>query len=242
MTTFAKRWIVPLVAVLGLVTGCARLESDPPMATQHLIESAKATVDRFASIKQLAEFARHIPDAKAIVILPNLVKAGFIAGGAGGNGVLLKRGADGRWIGPAFLSLGSASFGLQAGIEQTEVILVIYSEEALQAVLKDQGSIGAGTGLTVAVYGAGIGGATTSNAGADIAAFANSKSGLFAGIQLEGAVFIRRRDLNEAFYGKGATPEAILAGKLTNPDAAPLIKALTAAANAKYPPEPKNPS
>ena len=203
MTTFAKRCTLPLVMILGLLAGCARLESEPPLATRHLVESAKATVERFSHIKQLAEFARHIPDAKAIAILPNLVKAGFIAGGEGGDGVLLKRNASGGWTGPAFFSLGSASLGLQAGIQQTEVILVIYSDAALQAVLKDQGSIGASTGLTVAVYGAGISGATTTNAGADIAAFANSKSGLFAGLSFEGSVFIRRNDLNDAFYGKG---------------------------------------
>ncbi|MEQ9574482.1 MAG: YSC84-related protein, partial [Rhodospirillales bacterium] len=74
----------------------------------------------------------------------------------------------------------------------------------------------------------GIEGATTTNAGADIVAFANSKSGLYAGFSLEGAVFIRRRDLNEAFYGTGATPDSILAGRQSNPVADPLIQALAA--------------
>jgi lipid-binding SYLF domain-containing protein len=82
--------------------------------------------------------------------------------------------------------------------------------------------------LTIAVYGAGIEGAVTTNAGADIVAFANSKSGLYAGFSLEGAVFIRRRDLNEAYYGAGATPESILAGTQSNPASQPLIQALGA--------------
>tara|TARA_B100000427_G_scaffold323289_1_gene326494 strand:- start:75 stop:764 length:690 start_codon:yes stop_codon:yes gene_type:complete len=213
-------------AVLG---GCTRLESDPPVAARHVISSATATVERFTTVPQLADAAKHIPTAHAIVVFPDLVKAGFIAGGEGGNGVLLSKAAAGGWSQPVFLSLGAASVGFQAGIQQTEVILIIRSEGALQAVLKNQGTLGAETGLTVAVYGAGIEGAVTTNAGADIIAFANSKSGLFAGVSLEGAVFIRRRDLNEAFYGAGATPESILAGKQSNPAAAPLIDALAAA-------------
>lgn len=222
------RQIAVLILMAVAVTGCTRLESDPPVAARHIIHSATATVERFTTVKQLAEAAKHIPTARAVVVFPDLVKAGFIAGGEGGNGVLLARGADGGWSQPVFLSLGAASVGIQAGIQQTEVILIIRSDGALKAVLENQGSIGADSGITMAVYGAGIEGAVTTNAGADIIAFANSKSGLYAGFSLEGAVFIRRRDLNEAFYGPGATPNSILAGGPSNPVADPLIQALGA--------------
>ncbi|HAD86185.1 MAG TPA: hypothetical protein DCG48_02385 [Rhodospirillaceae bacterium] len=228
MATRMKGFLVLVFAVTALA-GCARLESEPPVAARHVVNAATATVERFTTVPQLAESAKHIPTARAVVVFPDLVKAGFIAGGEGGNGVLVARADDGSWSAPVFLSLGVASFGIQAGIQQTEVILTIRSEEALQAVLKNQGSIGADSGITVAVYGAGIEGATTTNIGADILAFANSKSGLYAGASFEGAVFIRRRDLNEAFYGAGATPDAILAGNFSNPAAQPLIQALAAA-------------
>lgn len=226
-----KRPMMTLVLMVGMMAvlgACTRLESDPPIAARHVVASATATIERFTSIVQLHEFSKHIPSARAVVILPNLVKAGFIAGGEGGNGVLLGKGADGNWSQPVFLSMGVASVGLQAGIQQTEVVLLIRSEAALKAVLKHQGSIGAEAGLTMAVYGATMKGATTANADADIWAFANSKSGLFGGMSLEGSVFIRRRDLNEAFYGPGATPEAILQGAHRNPVADPLIQALAA--------------
>ena len=225
----AIRQIFALAFVAAFVAGCTRLESEPPVAARHVVQSATATVERFTTVTQLADAAKHIPTARAVVVFPNLVKAGLIAGGEGGNGVLLSRSPDGSWSQPVFLSLGAASIGLQAGIQQTEVILMIRSDGALQAVLENQGSLGAETGLTVAVYGAGIEGATTTNASADIVAFANSKSGLYAGFSLEGAVFIRRRDLNEAFYGPGATPQSILAGGPSNPASEPLIQALAAA-------------
>ena len=226
--TSGMRGLLALALTFMVLAGCTRLESEPPVAARHIIAAATATVERFTTVPQLAEAAKHIPTARAVVVFPDLVKAGFIAGGEGGNGVLLARAPDGSWSAPVFLSLGVASFGLQAGIQQTEVVLAIRSDGALKAVLENQGSIGADSGITMAVYGAGIEGAVTTNAGADIVAFANSKSGLYAGFSLEGAVFIRRRDLNEAFYGVGATPDSILAGRQLNPVADPLIQALAA--------------
>ncbi|MEK9672177.1 MAG: lipid-binding SYLF domain-containing protein [Rhodospirillaceae bacterium] len=223
-----KRGMMSLVLMIGLgAGGCASVESEPPIAARHVVLESLATIERFTTIQRLAEFSKHIPSARAVVILPNLVKAGFIAGGEGGNGVLLAKGADGGWRGPVFMALGSASVGIQAGIQHTELVLLIRSDAALQAVLKRQGSFGAAAGVTFAVYGATMEGATTSNMGADIFAFANSKSGLFGGASLEGAVFVRRRDLNEAYYGPSATPDAILQGQFNNPEASALIRVLT---------------
>lgn len=229
MKTPILRRLTIFLAAAGLLAACSHLEAEPPAEARKLVKSATETINRFATDQRLRDFTRHIPKARAVAVFPFLIKAGFVAGGEGGNGVLLGHGSDGGWTGPAFLSLGAASFGLQAGVQATEVILVIRSEKALQAVLRNQGSLGADTGITVAVYGAGIEGATTSNLGADIIAFANSKGGLYGGLSLEGAVFIRRRDMNEAVYGAGATPDAILAGQMAMPEADSLKRALSQA-------------
>lgn len=226
MKTPILRRLMTVLAAAGLMAACTHLEPAPPVEAKKLIGAAAETVNRFAGNKQFQDLTRHVPTARAVAVFPFLLKAGFLAGGEGGNGVLMSRDANGGWSGPAYLSLGAASFGLQAGLQATEVMLVIRSEAALQAVLKHQGSLGADTGITVAVFGAGIEGSTTSNMGADIIAFANSRAGLYGGLSLEGAVFIRRRDLNEAVYGAGTTPEAILAGQATTADAEPLKRAL----------------
>jgi len=226
MKTPILRRLMTVLAAAGLLAACSHMESAPPVEAKKLVNAAAETVNRFAGNQNLKDFTRHIPKARAVAVFPFLIKAGFFAGGEGGNGVLMSHDGSGGWTGPTYLSLGAASFGLQAGVQATEVILVMRSEAALQAVLKHQGSLGADTGITVAVYGAGIEGATTSNLGADILAFAVSKGGLYGGLSLEGAVFIRRRDLNEAVYGAGATPEGILAGQAATADAEPLKRAL----------------
>ncbi len=164
----------------------------------------------FGRLPELKSFVRHIPTARAVMILPAIIKAGFFIGAEVGSGVLLARNADGAWGYPAFYTLGAASFGFQFGVQDTETVLIIRNEGALRAIIKDQGKFGADLGITVGVVGTGMEASTTTNLGADILAFTNAKVGAFAGASLEGAVLARRRDMNEVFYGRGATPDAIV--------------------------------
>jgi lipid-binding SYLF domain-containing protein len=99
---------------------------------------------------------------------------------------------------------------LQIGVQDTEIIMVLRSPKALNAVLKHQAKFGADAGIAIGMVGVGAEVATTTNVGADIVAFANSKIGAYAGMTFEGAALIRRTDLNEYFYQKGATPEGIV--------------------------------
>lgn len=215
-------------AVLAL-GACADIEGDPQTLPQDLIHRATETVERFKTLPELAAISEHIAGARGVVVLPTVVKAGFIGAAEAGHGMLLVRDEGGRWSYPAFYTLGAASFGFQAGIQDTEVILVLRSEKALLAILDQQGKFGADTGITVGVMGLGVEASTTANLGADVLAFAHSKLGLYGGVSLEGAALVRRKDFNEAYYGPGATPKAIvLEGTFTNPEADGLRAALAA--------------
>ena len=102
------------------------------------------------------------------------------------------------------------------------MVLVFKTREALRSVIKHQGKVGADIGATMVFYGIGAEAATTSNLGADIIGFAVSNVGAYIGGSIEGAVLVTRRDLNEAVYGTGATPEGIIAGKWKTGIAQPL--------------------
>ena len=107
-----------------------------------------------------------------------------------------------------------------------ELVLVVRSREAVEAIVEHQGKLGADLEITVGTVGGGMEGAVTSNLGADLIVFSRS-AGLFAGGSIEGAVLARRNDYNQAFYGPGATPQAILFGQgLANPHADGLRKSL----------------
>ena len=216
-----------LVIVFGL-SACAEMHRDKRSTANDLVNQATETVQRFKSMPDLKKFANYMPDARGIVVLPSVIKGGFMLGGEGGNGVLLAKTDNGSWSSPAFYALGAASFGIQMGLQDTEIILVLRSDEAVTAILEHQGKLGADAGLTLGTIGKGVEISTTANIGVDILAFANSKIGLFGGAALEGAVLVRRVDLNEAYYGQGTTPRGILyQGQGQNPQANGLRAALT---------------
>jgi len=198
-----------LVFVMGL-SGCAELRRDERSIATDLVNQATETVQRFKGMPDLKIFAQYMPGARGVIILPSVIKGGFMLGGEGGNGVMLVKTDDGSWSPPAFYILGAASFGIQMGLQDTEIVLVLRSDNAVAAVLENQGKLGADAGLTIGTIGQGAEISTTTNIGVDVLAFANSKIGLFGGAALEGAVLARRVDLNEAYYGRGVTPRGIL--------------------------------
>ena len=211
-----KRIAVVLVLAIGVLggafglSGCQELRETPAQGADRLVIWSSDTLQNFARLPELKSFVTHIPTARAVMILPAIIKAGFFLGAEAGSGVLLARNDDGTWGYPAFYTLGAASIGLQFGVQDTETVLIIRNEGALRAIIKDQGKFGADLGITAGVVGVGMEASTTTNLRLDVLAFTNAKVGAFVGASLEGAVLARRRDMNEAFYGLGATPEAIV--------------------------------
>jgi lipid-binding SYLF domain-containing protein len=158
--------------------------------------------------------------------MPEVIKGAFVIGAEGGPGVLLARDAAGNWGYPAFYNVGAGSFGLQIGGQSAQVILVLRSQGAVESVVFHQGKLGADAQLTVGHVGAGMQASTTTNVGADIVGFSRA-AGIFGGVSLEGGLISRRDDLNQAFYGPGATPQAIvLQHRFSNPQADGLRAAL----------------
>ena len=202
--------IIGSAVTIGLA-GCTEFETSPVLKAEHLVDNAVHTVERFQTLESMQRFQQYLPDAKAVAVFPQVLKAGFFVGGEGGNGVLLAKNVDGSWSEPAFYTMGAGSFGLQIGAQDTEVILVVRNEGALNAILEDQAKLGADAAVTAGVYGIGAEAATTTNLGVDVLAFANSRIGGFVGASVEGAVIARRQDMNEAVYGTGMTPAKIIA-------------------------------
>ena len=174
--------------------------------SERTVETFKADPD-----ETIAKFREMMPNAHAVMIFPGVIKGGFVFGGEYGNGVLLARLPGGGWSPPAFYTLATGSVGLQIGAEFADMVMVIRTPEALEAVLKHQGKLGAELDITVGTVGPGIEAATTANMGADLVVFSRA-AGFFAGGSIEGAAVIRRNDYNAVYYGEGATPQVIVSG------------------------------
>jgi len=224
------------VLAAALLVATALVWPEPAMAddaqdARQLVEKARLAFDNFMADKDLGPAVRSlVKRAKGVLIYPQILKGAFIWGISGGSGVMLSYDEKaGKWGGPAFYTIGEASFGLQIGGEASEVILVALTDRGLTSLLSTSAKLGADVGIAVGPVGAGAE-AATANLSADLVSYSRSK-GLYAGISLEGAVVAVRGGLNKAYYGKEVTPTAILVQReVTNPQAAGLIGAVSKAA------------
>lgn len=187
---------------------------------QLLIDQARVSLEAMSLDESLSVMHKLIKRAKGIVVVPDLIKAGFIIGGAGGTGVILAHDvAQNEWTHPAFINLGAASFGLQIGIQIADLVLVVMTAQGLNALISTQVTLGAEAGLTYGTIGGERETAMTTNIDADIYAFSKSM-GLFGGISVEGAVISADQAMNAAYYGAPATTrEIIIERKFDNPGA-----------------------
>jgi lipid-binding SYLF domain-containing protein len=188
-----------------------------------LVQKAQVTINAFAANPDYASLRPALGKAKAVLIFPQILKAGFILGGSGGSGVLLVRNEKtGTWSGPAFYTMGAASLGFQAGASAAEVVMVVHTQKALDSLYSTKVKLGADASVAAGPKGIGTGAAVD----ADFIVYAKVK-GAFAGLAVEGSVLDVREKLNEAFYGKPVTPVDILVSKtVSNPSAAGLQAAV----------------
>ncbi|MEE8445236.1 MAG: lipid-binding SYLF domain-containing protein, partial [Alphaproteobacteria bacterium] len=100
---------------------------------QALIDKAALTAERLLNDPERPTLRKYMARAKAVMVVPSLIKGGFIFGIEGGSGVLLARGEKG-WSHPSFFTIGAGSFGIQAGIQDSQAILVIMTDKGLRAV------------------------------------------------------------------------------------------------------------
>ena len=212
------------LALSALMLGSAQVVANDKADAEKTVNGAVSVLKNFSADPNLTWYRENIPKAKAVMIIPNLVKAGFIFGGSGGNGVVLARDEKtNMWKGPSFASAGSVSWGLQAGGSAAEVVMMALTEKGKNALLSNKFQAGADASVSAGPVGAGAQAATT-----DIVQFSRSK-GLFGGLSLEGSVIAVRDSLNQAYYGKAVTPvDILIQGNVTNPKSDALIKALTA--------------
>ncbi len=225
MDRFLARTIA-FVFVIVIALAIAPTGTAQTSAEQEIVEKARLAVDSIRRDNDFPVFVQLLRRAKAALVVPSLVKAGFILGGEGGSGVLLTRDANGNWSYPAFYTLGSGSIGLQIGVQDAEVVFVIMTDKGLDQILKNQFKMGADASLAVGPVGAGVAAGTTLAFGADMYSFAKAR-GLFGGASFDGTVIHPRNDYNRKYYGQNVTGrEIVMAHKVSNHAADALRKSL----------------
>jgi len=177
-------------------------------AARHAGEASKAFTE-IMNVKDKAIPRELLETAEAIAVFPDVVKAAFIVGGRGGQGVISKR-VKGGWGPPAFFNLSGGSFGPQIGAEKTDYVLLVMNPSGVNGLLNDKFEIGGEVGVAAGPVGREAAASTNPRLDAGILSYSRSK-GVFVGAALKGAVITPDNDLNEAVYGLKA--KEILMGK-----------------------------
>jgi len=197
---FCALSILIALAITTVVT-TAQKKSRTNDAARHAGEAAE-TFTEIMNVKDKAIPKEMLDTAEAIAVFPGVIKAAFVIGGRGGQGVISRR-VKGGWSAPAFFNIGGGSFGPQIGAQKTDYVLLIMNESGLNGLLKDKFELGGEASIAAGPVGREAGASTNPRLDAGILSYSRSK-GAFIGAALKGAVITPDNDLNEAVYGKKA--------------------------------------
>jgi SH3 domain-containing YSC84-like protein 1 len=204
MKTKVFTGFLSLIAIAVIVsTGVA--QKNPGKQLKSAVERVDKSTAAFTQIMGIAE--KSIPrdllkKANAIVVIPGAIKAGFIFAGHGGGGLAIKRTAEG-WSAPAFMNMGGGSWGLQAGGQSTDYVMLIMNEKGMKGLLEDKFELGVEGSVAAGPIGRTAAASTNATLDAEILTYSRTK-GVFAGVSLKGAVIHPDTDMNAAVYQKSA--------------------------------------
>ena len=213
-----KKIVFPLLlGCVGLVGSYAWAAS----AREDSVARLQSSVDVLQAI--MAAPDKGIPEevlsnAKCILVVPDLIKGGFIFGGKHGRGVASCRTSAG-WSAPAFVSVGGGSWGLQIGVEGVDLVMLVMNDQGFQHLLSSKFQLTGEGSAAAGPVGRHASAGTDWKMNTQVLTYSRSK-GAFAGLTLEGAVVRQDDDSTRAIYGKNMKFRNILSGKVSTPKSA----------------------
>ena len=220
-----KTLAVSLMSFVGILGTYASAGT----ARQDSVARLQSSVDVLHAIMSTPD--KGIPEevlsnAKCILVVPDLIKGGFIFGGKHGRGVASCRTASG-WSAPAFVSVGGGSWGLQIGVEDVDLVMLVMNDQGFQHLLSSKFALTGEGSVAAGPVGRHASAGTDWKMNTEMLTYSRSK-GVFAGLTLEGAVVEQDNDSTQAIYGKHMMFRNILSGKASTPRSADaFIKAVS---------------
>jgi len=217
-----KRYVVFAMAFLVL-TCCAlalsqsQQKSDEPQSHPKADEVGDRVVNAAVVLKEIMGTPdKSIPQdlldrCQCVAVIPSMKKAGFILGAAYGKGVISCRGDNGNgpWSAPSMLMMSGGSFGLQIGVQATDLILVVMNLSGVDSLLDSKFTLGADASVAAGPVGRNASAKTDALMRAKILAYSRSR-GVFGGLDLNGEVFRTDKDANYVLYKKQLSAKDIL--------------------------------
>jgi lipid-binding SYLF domain-containing protein len=210
-------WTVKLAVLLSLSTVVAKAESSED---ERLTASGNV-------LKELLGSSHGIPlgvlgKAECVIVLPSVKKAGFIVGAQYGRGAMTCRSGknhDGAWSAPIMMQSSGGSFGLQAGGQATDFVILVMNDKGARAVVHGKAKLGADASVAAGPVGREAEASTNATMSAEMLSYSRAQ-GVFGGVSLSGTSLGPDGGANEKVYGKKITGEEIVAGSVPAPAAA----------------------
>ncbi len=216
------------LALLAVLAAVATTQAEARRRTdEDRLAEAAHVLDAFATDEQHGIPVQVLQQAHGIVVIPNLIRGGFVIGGRRGRGVLAIRSPDGEWSNPAFVTLTGGSLGAQFGAESADLVLVFENERAIKNIQAGKFTLGG----DASAIGGPMGRRTTAvmTGRAEVYAYMHSR-GLFAGATFEGVRLDIDEQAGDAFYGNSGAKPLGEQGYGTPTSVQPFLDALRGAA------------
>jgi lipid-binding SYLF domain-containing protein len=190
------------------------------------LQSAGSILDESMAAPDKGIPSQIIGSAECVAVIPSLLKAGFVFGGAYGKGVATCRTSTG-WSAPAFFRLEGGSFGLQIGGQAVDLIMLIMNQRGMEALLSSHFKLGADASAAAGPVGRDAEGMTDWKMRAEVLTYSRAR-GAFAGVTVNGAVISQDKADTRDFYGRMIPFKTILTGGVAAPsESQPFLSAVT---------------
>jgi SH3 domain-containing YSC84-like protein 1 len=201
------------LAMLGLTFPTQAAAYDSSKEQERLTEAGHV-------IKELSDSSNGIPTSllnksECVIVLPSVKKAGFIVGVSYGRGAMTCRSGenfDGPWSAPTMMKSAGGSFGLQAGGQATDFVILVMNDKGARALMKGKLKLGGDASVAAGPVGRDAEASTNAAMSAEMLSYSRAQ-GVFAGVSLEGATLEPDGGANENIYGKKVSATQIIVDK-----------------------------
>jgi lipid-binding SYLF domain-containing protein len=198
---------VALASLGGTAVHAQAREQGRLLVATQVLEELRATRDQYIPDRLLER-------AYGIAVIPDVTKVAFVAGGRRGKGVLVVRDKDGRFTSPIFITLTGGSFGWQAGVQSTDIVLVFTTQAGIEGITDGKMTLGADASVAAGPVGRQASAATDASFTAEVYSYSRNR-GLFAGVALDGSALTIDRRANQEYYDKtSVTASDIISGNV----------------------------
>ncbi|HSY62986.1 MAG TPA: lipid-binding SYLF domain-containing protein [Terriglobales bacterium] len=222
-----KRLLLLCIVIALAATAVAADEktSGKQSKAQDRVQAAADVLNEIQGTPDQGIPAEVLGSAECVAVVPSMLKGGFVVGAHYGRGLASCRTPKG-WSAPAFFSVKGGSFGLQIGGQAVDLVMLIMNDGGMQKLLSSQFKLGADASVAAGPVGRHAAADTDWKMRAQVLSYSRAR-GVFAGLELNGAVIRQDKDSTREFYGHMVTPKAALQGEIEPPpDAYPFLQTL----------------